>query len=149
KDLSPYQEPHPHMSSKKEIEPLSGPMDIQKRIDHLLLIRYCPPTVVVNKDLQIRHFRGNTALYFKHSPGEADLNLLKMAPHRLGVEVQKLVHKVETTKALAKSKPVSLSAGNRMHQISISVAPVQVSGIKEPEFLVTLEGVESGGGKGS
>ena len=47
--------------------------------DRVVLERYAPPGVVVDDDLQIVQFRGQTGRFLEPAPGEPSLNLLKMA----------------------------------------------------------------------
>ncbi|QDT16221.1 CheR family methyltransferase [Alienimonas californiensis] len=47
--------------------------------DKALIKRYAPPGVVVNEELNIVQFRGQTGRFLEAAPGEPNLNLLKMA----------------------------------------------------------------------
>lgn len=53
--------------------------DVQKEVDRLLLERFAPPGVVVDERMDIFQFRGKTGPYLDPAPGEASLNLLRMA----------------------------------------------------------------------
>ena len=55
------------------------PVDIQREADRLVLSKYGPPGVVVNNEMEILQFRGQTGAYLEPAPGVASLNLLKMA----------------------------------------------------------------------
>ena len=52
---------------------------LQGEVSRAILDRYAPPGVVVDADLQIVQFRGQTGAFLEPAPGEASLNLLKMA----------------------------------------------------------------------
>jgi two-component system CheB/CheR fusion protein len=52
--------------------------DVEKESDKILLNRYVPASVLVNKDLQIIRFRGLISRYLEPASGKASLNLLKM-----------------------------------------------------------------------
>ncbi len=73
-----------------------GSLNLHRKVDQMLLVRYSPPAVVVDKSLRVLEFRGRTASFLEHTAGEASLNLLKMAPTSIGVEVQKLMPKVDS-----------------------------------------------------
>jgi two-component system, chemotaxis family, CheB/CheR fusion protein len=51
---------------------------LQREVDRLVIGRYAPPGVVVNDNLQILQFRGQTGLYLQPAPGSADFNLFKI-----------------------------------------------------------------------
>src|SRR5439155_25005134 len=55
------------------------PADWQREADRLVLSQYAPPGVLVNENLDILHFRGQTGDFLAPAPGEASFNLLKMA----------------------------------------------------------------------
>jgi two-component system CheB/CheR fusion protein len=52
---------------------------IEKEADGIVLARYGPPGVVVNEQLDIVQFRGDTSPFLTPAPGAASLNLAKMA----------------------------------------------------------------------
>lgn len=53
--------------------------DLERAVDYLLLKRFTPASVIIDRDLDIVSFRGSTGLYLEPTPGKASLNLLKMA----------------------------------------------------------------------
>ena len=81
--------------------PEEGPtgLDVQKEADRIILSRYTPPGVIINKDMDILQFRGRTSPYLEPLPGKASLNLLKMAREGLLMEVRALVHKAKSHRA--------------------------------------------------
>src|SRR5712692_1324466 len=58
---------------------LPPPPDLYREVDRILLRRYVPPAVLINEKLDILQFRGRTSPYLEPSPGEASLNLTRMA----------------------------------------------------------------------
>jgi two-component system CheB/CheR fusion protein len=139
-DFAPYDErtrPTPAESAPEE----PGPVDIQKKVDQLILARHTPPAIVVDRNLQILQFRGQTSPYIEHTSGEANLNLMKMTPSGLGLEVRKLIPKAEMKNGLVTSDAAPVTTKNRMRRMNITVTPIQPSGQPEPLFLVVLEEV--------
>ena len=72
----------------REPEPVLG--DWLREADRLLLSQYSPPGALINSEFQVLQFRGETGAYLKPSPGEASLNLLKMAREGLFLELRSL-----------------------------------------------------------
>ena len=64
-------------------------LDLQHEAERLILTTYGPPGVIINQDMQILHFRGQTGPYIEPSPGSASLNLLKMARQDLVMELRR------------------------------------------------------------
>src|SRR5262249_19226161 len=65
--------------------------DPQREADRLMLARYVPAGVLINSEMDILQFRGDTAPYLAPSPGRASLNLLKMLKDGLAVGVRAAV----------------------------------------------------------
>ena len=53
--------------------------DIQREADRMALAKYAPAGVLVNADLEIIQFRGDTGPYLALAPGKPSMNVLKMA----------------------------------------------------------------------
>jgi two-component system CheB/CheR fusion protein len=71
----------------------AGDVDPQREADRIVLSRYAPPGVVLNADLEILQFRGETRDFLSPAPGRASLNLLKMLREGLLVAVRGVAHK--------------------------------------------------------
>src|SRR5262249_29013180 len=80
---------HPHR------EPVAPGLNLQKEADRLLLARYIPASVLINAQLEIVQFRGDTGPYLAPSPGRASLNLLKMLREGLLVAVRGAIYKAK------------------------------------------------------
>jgi two-component system CheB/CheR fusion protein len=52
--------------------------DVPREADRLLLVRYGPPSVVVDESLNILEFRGDTDPFLEHAHGQATLHLPRM-----------------------------------------------------------------------
>ncbi len=139
-DLGAYHEPHAGAAAPKIPEP-APVVDTQKRVDQLLLARFSPPALVVDRSLRILQFRGQTTPYIEHVSGEASLDLIRMTPSGLGLEVRNLLRRAEQKNAPVRSNPTTLALKDRMHTLRISVTPIQSAGPAEPQFLVVLEEV--------
>ena len=50
-----------------------------KHLDRLLLARYCPAGVLVNENMDVLLFRGQTGAYLQPAPGQPKNNLISMA----------------------------------------------------------------------
>ena len=68
-----------------------GQLDRQREADRILLARYGPPGVLVDDNLDILQFRGDTSSFLEHSHGEASLNLLRMLPKGQMADVRRAV----------------------------------------------------------
>jgi len=68
-----------HQSSENNTSSLKvNSPDIQKITDQLIMRKYAPAAVVVNEQMNVMQFRGQTGDYLEHSPDVANLNFFKM-----------------------------------------------------------------------
>jgi two-component system, chemotaxis family, CheB/CheR fusion protein len=111
---------------------------VQTEANRIILDRFSPPAVLVDQDLQVTYFRGYTGAYLTPAPGEATLNVLKMA--REG-----LLHGLRTavTEAQQKGMPVrrhGLHVRQNGHttEVSIEVLPVEGATMGR-HFLILFE----------
>ena len=137
-DLGAYQEAR-HSEKRSEPTPVSSLITTHHKVDQMLLARYSPAALVVDSALRIIEFRGHTAPYLEHVAGEATLELTKMAPGGLGIEVLRLVRRAHGKTAAIKGS-VSMSMRDRIRNLNLTVVPVQQEqpGGSE-QFLVIIE----------
>jgi two-component system CheB/CheR fusion protein len=76
-------------------EPVAEPQNLQTLTDKILLLKYKPAAVVVDRDLNLLHFRGDTGPYLQPMQGKASLNLLKMVHDDLRMELRTLLHRAQ------------------------------------------------------
>lgn len=112
----------------------NGRIDFEKTTNDLILQTYTSPGVVVNENMDIVYFRGNTAKYLEQQAGKPSHNLLKMAKNGLGFELQSLVRKAKKEmKAVGKGNIPLETAANHEH---IAVEAIPLSHLEEPHYLI-------------
>jgi two-component system CheB/CheR fusion protein len=107
-----------YLTPPKPIIPGRGP---QREAEELILARYGPPGVIVNSDLDIVHFRGQTGRYLEPAPGAASLNLLKMARRGLFVALRAALTEVRRS-----GNPVRKTGVRYRHNGDEGLADIQV-----------------------
>lgn len=102
--------------------------DVEKEFDRILLSRYMPASVLVNKDLEIVRFRGSTSPYLEPAAGKASLNLLKMVRDELLFDLRSAIQKVKRSglNVMHDTVAVRPKEGTR---VSIEVNPIRSGGI--------------------
>jgi two-component system CheB/CheR fusion protein len=114
--------------------------DIEKESDKLLLTRYVPASVLVNKDLEILRFRGATAGFFQPASGKASLNLLRMLKEELVFELRALFQKVKKSNSSAGKEDIHIHSTGQ--SASIEITPIKSS--KDIYFLIIFKENVSG-----
>jgi two-component system CheB/CheR fusion protein len=125
-------------------EPKEFAVDPQREVDRILLGRYAPAAVVVNEDLDIVQFRGETGLYLTPAAGKASLNVIKMAREGLLVPLRALLHRAQKEDVPASEKAVQVRSNGGYRQVDLHVLPIRVPSTKERTFLLLFEDSTNG-----
>jgi two-component system CheB/CheR fusion protein len=124
---------------KKSFVEKSPLLTLESEIDRILMNRYVPPGVVVNGDMDIIIFQGNTAPFIAPSSGEASLNLLKMVREELKLELQTAIYLAKKQKAPVRREGILLRHNGETKEVNIELIPMQTPKSKETYFLVLFE----------
>ncbi len=122
----PVERAHASLAPTKRAEAAGHP--VQHEADRIALERFAPPGVIVDRELQIVQFRGQTGAFLSPAPGDPTMNLLKMA--RDG-----LLHGLRAAfQAASKSSKSVRKDGLRVEQngswcnVGVEVIPMTASG---------------------
>jgi two-component system CheB/CheR fusion protein len=99
---------------------------LEKEADRLTLLRYAPPSVLVNDNLDIIHFRGQTGPYLQHEVGKPSLNLMKMLPKESLRPVREALKEARAQNALVRREVRLRADGQAPHSFAIQVMPVRI-----------------------
>ena len=111
----------------------------QREADRLLLSRYVPASVLINTDLEILQFRGDTGPYLTPTPGRASLNLLKMLKEGLIVGVRAAVLKAKREERAVRQEGLKIHVDGASRKVSVEVIPVKGSTVQELCFMVVFD----------
>ena len=114
--------------------------DVQKEADRILLARYVPPSVLVNADLEILQFRGDTGPFLAPAPGKASLNLLRMARPGLAAALRAAIARARKEGVPVREEGLQLDPADGTRQTDLEVVPVKGSSAGGSGFLVLFEG---------
>lgn len=114
-------------------------LDLQHEAERLILTAYGPPGVIINQDMQILHFRGQTGPYIEPSPGSASLNLLKMARQDLVMELRAAVHQAIKERSKVRKEGVRIRNGDGYRMVNLQVLPLAGEAATQPHYLVLFE----------
>ena len=128
--------------------------DLEKETDKLLLTRYVPASVLVNKDLEIIRFRGSTSRFIEPASGKASLHLLKMIKEELVFDLRTVIHRAKKEGRSTYKEGIIMNLNGDAPEISIEVIPMKGNG-KEAYYLIvfkdqpsqTLEKIKAPAGK--
>ena len=95
-------------------------------IDRAILDRYSPPGVVVDSELQIIGFRGQTGEFLEPAPGNATLNLLKMARDGMVHSLRSALHEARRTSAPVRKEGVRVVCKGQVRGVTLQVVPIDM-----------------------
>ncbi len=105
-------------------ERTNGAGDFQKNADNIALLKYAPPSVVVNVDLEILQFRGRTFPFLAPASGVPTRNLLKMAKKEMLHGLRLTVLEAIKKNTAVRKEGISFEAARSPKLVNIEVIPV-------------------------
>ncbi len=114
------------------------PFDLQQEVDHLLLDRYAPASVVVNAQMDILLVRGHTSPYLEAAPGRASLNLFKIVREGLSLELRTAISQARKSGQRVRKEGVQVGDQGVLREAIVEVIPMPTSG-GETSFVILFE----------
>ena len=120
-------------------------VDLQKEADRIVWNKYAPPGVIINSDLEIVQFRGETSPYLAPAPGKPSFNLLKMAQASLRLDLRTAILQAKRLDVPVRKEGIQLTTKEQLREVNFEVIPFQVPPSQERYFLVLFEDVQVSG----
>ncbi|HUR41048.1 MAG TPA: chemotaxis protein CheB [Verrucomicrobiae bacterium] len=120
------------------IVPAAPSADPHREADRIVLSRFGPPGVLVNAQLDIVQFRGDTGPYLTPAPGRAAFNLLKMLREGLAIGVRNAIKKAQKNMATARVADLRVKVNGAFREVAVTVTPLTIPG-NEAMLLVLFE----------
>ncbi len=115
------------------------PADFQREAEQLLLSRYIPPALVVDSDLRIVHFQGDTGPYLALSTGPPTFQLLKMIRPEFVVELRSAISRAKREGTTASTSVLLFDHNGHPGHVRLDVAPLRKSSARKPDFLIVFK----------
>ena len=134
-------------SGKEQDKTAQDALDLQGDLDSVLPARYVPNGVLVNGDLEIVRFLGDTSAYLRPAPGKPSMNLRRMAAGEFLLELRTAIHVARKSACAVRKEIAASRPGGSAAPVRIEVLPVKASNLHQDYFLILFEdagGAESG-----
>jgi two-component system CheB/CheR fusion protein len=125
----------PGTKQQKDKSPV---FDLEREADRYVWERYAHAGLVVDDELHILQFRGDTSRYLRPMPGKATFQLLRMLREEFIVEVRSAILKARKT-GTAVRHAVRLNSGRTPRDVQIEVLPLRGPLKAEKFFLILFE----------
>jgi len=117
-------------------------VDFRKQAETLLLEHYTPPALIVDPDLHIVHFQGDTSPYLAPATGQPSFHLLKMVRPELLVDLRSAIYKARQELAAVRKDRVTFEHNGKSAAVSLEVRPLKRPNGKKQDLLVVFQKAE-------
>jgi two-component system, chemotaxis family, CheB/CheR fusion protein len=114
-------------------------VSVQKETDQYMMSRYVPPSVVVDEDMNILLFRGDTGPFLNHMPGEASFNLTKVVRNELKLDVQTSFYSAKKQGKPIRREGVEFKSNSHTRLVNIEVVPLKLSESDRRLFMIVFD----------
>jgi two-component system CheB/CheR fusion protein len=114
-------------------------IELQKKADLLIQNKYAPAAVVVDSDLRILHFRGQTGFYLEPAHGEATLSLLGMTRAGLAAPLRKALKTAAVRRNPVRETGITVENHGERREINLEITPIDGESPSERYYLVVFE----------
>jgi len=122
--------------------PAEGKLPLRELTERTLLQQYAPAGALVNDRGDILYLHGRTGQYLEPAPGEAGMNILKMAREGLRRELTTALRKATALKEPVRHPGLRVRTNGDFTTVNLTVRPVSAStdpAVAPKLFLVILE----------
>ncbi|MDL2717961.1 MAG: CheR family methyltransferase, partial [Acidobacteriota bacterium] len=130
-------EPEPPEASAGELNPL-------READRITASQFAPPGVVVNAELQVLQFRGETGAFLEPPTGKPSFDVLKMARNGLMLPLRSAINQARKENKTARKENVRVKRSGKTRTVSLAVIPLK--NLRERCFLILFEEAEKASG---
>ncbi len=134
-----FPEPHP---APPRISAPPADVDFRKEAEGVLLEHYSPPALIVDPDLHIVHFQGDTSPYLAPATGQPSFHLLKMIRPELVLDLRSAVYKARRTGITVHKDAVSFEHLGQPAAVRLEVRPLRNGRGKKHDLLVVFQAIE-------
>jgi two-component system CheB/CheR fusion protein len=136
-DIAELKKTHPPSSVVLIPPPIPARvLDVQRAADQILIARYTPAGVVVNDQLEIIQFRGQTTAYLEPASGVATLDLLKMVKRELLPHLRKAFKIVRNEHEPYHASKTPVKRDGKQQFVDLDVIPFKLVPPDAQYFLV-------------
>ncbi len=99
-------------------------LDAQAEADRVVLREHSPVGVVINTEMEVVQFRGQTTPYLAPAPGKPSLSVLKLARNGLAIELRALITAAAKKGGTARKDGIAFEGDGHKRVLNLSVTPL-------------------------
>jgi two-component system, chemotaxis family, CheB/CheR fusion protein len=125
----------------------SAAFPIEREVDHLLMSRFVPASIVVNEDMEIVHLRGKTGPYLEPAAGHPTFSLSKMAREGLLVDLRATLSKSKRENTTVRREGVRVRSNGHTCEVNLEVTPLRGPTSLERFYVIVFSGGDADGAR--
>jgi two-component system, chemotaxis family, CheB/CheR fusion protein len=135
---------HSSHQDRQTIAPPTTELHLKQIADEIVLQQYAPAGLIVNANLDILEFRGNTSPYLQPAPGKSSLKLMKMVEVGLRTELRTAIHQAKKlSQSIERVVEVNLhnstESADGSNAVRLAVIPLRVPSSEDSYLLILFE----------
>ena len=120
-------------------------ISVRELAERALLRHYTPACAIVNEKADVLYIHGRTGKYLEPAPGEASLNILRMAREGVRLELTTAIRKVIAQKIPVHYSGLRVKTNGECQTINLTVRPVMEPPAMQGLIMVLFEDVPESG----
>jgi two-component system CheB/CheR fusion protein len=112
---------------------------IEREVEHVLVNRFVPASIVVNDQLEIVQFHGKTGAYLEPPPGQPSFSLAKMAREGLLVDLRTALDAAKKTNAVVRRQGLQIQSEAGTRTVNLEVLPLRGPTAQERFYVVVFQ----------
>ena len=113
--------------------------DLRQEVERIVLERYAPPSMVVDADMHVVNFQGDTSPFLRPAAGEASFELLKLVRPELILETRSAIQEAKKQGMPARREGIPYKRNGYLYRTDLEVVPVAGRTPKGADFLVLFQ----------
>jgi len=125
----------------KHTRDLPAPFTVEREVEHLLVNRFVPASIVVNDQMEIVQFQGRTGAYLEPPAGQPSFSVAKMAREGLLVDLRAALDTAKRTNVAVRKEGVQIQSEGGPREIALEVVPLRGPTAQERFYVVVFQDV--------
>jgi two-component system CheB/CheR fusion protein len=118
---------------------LPAPFTVEREVEHLLVNRFVPASIVVNDQMEIVQFQGKTGAYLEPPAGQPSFSVAKMAREGLLVDLRAALDTAKKTNTAVKKEGVQIQSESGTREVNLEVVPLRGPTAQERFYVVVFQ----------
>ena len=128
--------PQPSARGAVMSERVAALTDMRREADRVILSRFAPAAVLIDENLEILQFRGQTAPYLLPPTGQPTHNILKMARDSMFLELRAVIDEAKEQNTTARRQNVRVEDDQAVRHVNLEATALRLPGIPQRCFLI-------------